>query len=141
MWVYLFQFPLYINRHPVLTYVAVNIQPLLSLPHGSQHVCALELLQQYCVYTRERTICGFLPVSRFVFKCVIIMSLDLKVVSTVNHRIVIFVHLSSLGVISTLFSYLCKTATGRLGPSLGAVRLLTILFMYLFVFIFYSQFI
>ncbi|XP_067095994.1 presenilin-associated rhomboid-like protein, mitochondrial isoform X1 [Osmerus mordax] len=49
----------------------------------------------------------------------VLWSFSSSIVSVLGREQFVAFYLSA-GVISTLFSYVCKTATGRLGPSLGA---------------------
>ncbi|CDQ62533.1 unnamed protein product [Oncorhynchus mykiss] len=79
-------------QNPVFPHAPVHVQPLLLLPHGGQHVRPLELLLQHRLHARQGAVHGRLHVCRYQRTC----------------------------VISTMFSYVCKTASGRLGPSLGA---------------------
>lgn len=121
------------------SYDPVVLQPLLHHPYDGQHVCPVDIFFRNCVSFRERAVPCSLPVCRWV-KLKYRMQSDNSQAQTWNcikyskmfllHTFLFPVAKQScffLGVISTMVSYMCKTATRRFYPSLGAVRLLNII--------------
>lgn len=103
----------------MLAHAAVHVQSLFSLSHGCKHVRVVELLFEHRQHDGQRTVRGSLSVCRCV--CDTIWCSDNRKLTSSAHAIHLCVIFLRSGVISTFFSYACKTATGRMGPSLGAV--------------------
>ncbi len=122
-------------RDSLLPDASLHIQPLLFLPHGCQHVRPLELLHQRRLHAGQGAVHGRLPVCRYstrthwtvcsgVQRCGYRIQWQDLTVTKYSVRLLVFTLIwfsVCSGVVSTFVSYVCKMATGRFGPSLGAV--------------------